>query len=202
MPPNPTTQDAGYTQRLQRLESVWWKRLVDVQRPYRWNLRRLQPGFVLDVGCGIGRNLLNLGGRGAGVGVDHNPDSIATARERGLEAFTPDAFQRSGYAQPGRFDTLLMAHVWEHMRPAEAGSLLGAYLPYVKPGGKVVLITPQEAGYRSDSTHVHFMDFAALDSLARGAGLEPETRFSFPFPRAVGRLFRYNEFVLVARRVR
>lgn len=194
------TQGVDYTHRLQRLEAVWWKRLLDVQRPYRWNLRRLRLGFVLDVGCGIGRNLMNLGGRGAGVGVDHNADSVALAVERGLEAFTPEAFQRSAYAVPGRFDTLLLAHVCEHMRPEEASEMLRGYLPYVRPGGNVVFITPQEAGFRSDSTHVHFMDFAALEALARDVGLSPERSYSFPFPRVVGQVFPYNEFVLVARR--
>jgi hypothetical protein len=35
------TADESYTKRLQREEGRWWKRLVDVQAPYRWNLRRL-----------------------------------------------------------------------------------------------------------------------------------------------------------------
>ena len=95
------TDETGYTERLSRLESVWWKRWLDVQRPYRWNLRRLALGYVLDVGCGTGRNLINLGGRAAGVGVDHNPTSVAAARARGLEAFLPDDFRASPHAAPG-----------------------------------------------------------------------------------------------------
>jgi len=68
----------------------------------------------------------------------------------------------------------------------------------VRSGGRAVFITPQEAGYRSDPTHVEFVDLARLDSLARKAGLEPVSAYSFPFPRPVGRVFKYNEFVLVA----
>src|SRR4051794_27828148 len=77
-----STEDAAYAYRLARLETVWWKRWLDVQRPYRWNLRRLEPGFTLDIGCGLGRNLSHLGGDG--VGIDHNEESVATARARGL----------------------------------------------------------------------------------------------------------------------
>ncbi len=193
------TDEVGYTERLNRLESVWWKRWLDVQRPYRWNLRRLRLGFVLDVGCGTGRNLVNLGGRGAGVGVDHNPASVAAARARGLEAFLPDEFRASAHAQGRRFDAMVVAHVLEHMPRAEATALLGAYLPFLRPQGQVVLITPQEAGYRSDETHVEFTDLDALADIARASGLEVARRYSFPLPRAFGRVFRHNEFVLVAR---
>lgn len=195
-----STRDAGYTERLARLEGAWWKRALDVQRPYRWNLQRLRLGFVLDVGCGLGRNLVNLGGAEAGVGVDHNADSVAACRRRGLVACTPEAFRASPDARPGRFDALLCAHVAEHMRLAEAQALLAEYLPYVRAGGRLVLITPQEAGYASDATHVEFMDLGALDRLARAVGTTPERAYSFPFPRAAGRLFKYNEFVLVARK--
>ncbi len=45
-------------------------------------LTRINPGFVLDVGCGLGRNLANIGGYG--VGVDHNSESVAVACSRGL----------------------------------------------------------------------------------------------------------------------
>jgi SAM-dependent methyltransferase len=194
------TREPAYAARLERLEVVWWKRLLDVQRPYRWNLRRLGLGFVLDVGCGRGRNLINLGGVDAGVGVDHNPDMIAACRARGLVAFTSDTFHGSEFARPARFDSLMLAHVVEHMRFDEARSLLAQYLPFVRPGGMVVLLTPQEAGFASDATHVEFMDLAALERMARAVGLVPARGFSFPFPRPVGRLFKYNEFVLVARK--
>ena len=153
---------------------------------------------MLDVGCGLGRNLAHL--RGSGVGVDHNPDSVAIASARGLSAFTPEAFRASSHAVPARFDSLLLAHVAEHMRWGEARDLVGQYLPYVRAGGQVVLITPQEAGYRSDPTHVEFFDGAALGRLARAVELEPVASYSFPFPRPVGKLFKYNEFVLVARK--
>ena len=78
------TAGRDYAERLQRLEGARWKKLLDVQRPYRWNLQRLELGRVLDIGCGIGRNLLNLGDDS--VGVDHNVDSVAAARARGLTA--------------------------------------------------------------------------------------------------------------------
>jgi SAM-dependent methyltransferase len=191
------TEGSDYTKRQVRIGGTWWKRLLDVQRPYRSHLRRMQLGLVLDLGCGLGRNLANLGG---GVGVDHNPHSVALARSRGHTAFLPDDFRASPYGQPSRFDSLLLAHVAEHMRFDEARALLAEYLPYVRNGGRAVLITPQEAGYRSDPTHVEPYDLAALDRLARAVGLAPEAAYSFPFPRLAGKVFKYNESVLIARK--
>ena len=178
------TRERGYAERLERLSGAGWKRWLDVQAPYRWNVRRLGLGHVLDVGCGIGRNLVHLGGDG--VGIDHNPRAVQVARARGCRAFTPDEFAVSQFATEGSFDGLLLAHVVEHMHFAEAVRLLEEHLRFVRPGGRVVLIAPQEAGYRSDPTHVEFM--------------EHERAYSFPFPRFVGRIFPHNEFVAVGRR--
>ena len=190
------TQDATYAERLARLETVWWKRLLDVQRPYRAHLRRLRLGFVLDVGCGIGRNLLHLGA-GGGVGVDHNPHAVAMARARGVEAYTVGEFAASPHARASTFDALLLSHVAEHMTRADAVALLADYGRWLKPGARVVLITPQELGFRSDPTHVHLVDFAEGAAIMREAGLALREQYSFPLPRAFGRSFRHNEFVTI-----
>jgi SAM-dependent methyltransferase len=192
--PDEPTAAPGYARRLSRLQTAGWKQWLDVQRPYRWHLQQLRPGFTLDVGCGIGRSLEHL--HGDGVGVDHNVESVEVARARGFTAFTPDEFAASEFAAPGRFDALLCAHVVEHMRHADALAMLEAYLPFVRDGGQVILITPQEAGYRSDPTHEEFVDFAGLFDLLGRLGVERRVVRSFPFPRAVGRWFRYNEFVV------
>jgi SAM-dependent methyltransferase len=191
-----STEGESYAARLVAQEAVWWKRLLDVQAPYRWNLRRLRPGFTLDIGCGIGRNLLHLAG--AGVGLDHNPHSIEIGRARGLQVFTPAEFHASPFNVEARFDSLLLAHVVEHMTEREAIALLAAYLHTLKPDGKIILITPQELGYRSDATHVQFMDFSALNRMACAVNIRPVKQFSFPLPRSFGRLFKYNEFVHIS----
>lgn len=191
------TAREDYTNRLQRKESVAWKRWLDVQRPYRWNLQRLNLGFTLDLGCGLGRNLGHLGGRG--VGIDHNATSVAVCRSRGFEAYTPEEFAMSPRSTSGSFDSLLAAHLVEHLPSNDVVPLLREHLRFVRPGGKLVLITPQALGYRSDPTHVQFVDFTVLRSIAEELDVREERCFSFPLPSQIaGRFFTYNEFVLVA----
>lgn len=192
------TRDTDYAERLETLSGAGWKRWLDVQAPYRWNVRRLELGYTLDVGCGIGRNLVHLARNG--VGVDHNARAIEVARERGCTAFTPEEFAASEFAREEAFDALLCAHVVEHMHFDEASALIAEHLRFVRPGGRVALLAPQEAGFRSDPTHVEFMDLARLRQLLDAHGLLCERAYSFPFPRFVGRVFPHNEFVVVGRR--
>ena len=191
------TDPDPYTERLERLSNARWKNVLSVQAPYRWNLRRLEPGRVLDVGCGIGRNLLHLDGNG--VGVDTSQASVDVARSRGCVAYTVEAFGTSEDAVAGGFDSLLMAHVLEHMPMGDASNLVQQYLPYIKSSGQLIVIVPQEAGYASDDTHVTFLDSGDVTDLMDKCGLVKIRDYSFPFPRALGRAFRYNETVVVGR---
>ncbi|MGA9761976.1 MAG: methyltransferase domain-containing protein [Gaiellaceae bacterium] len=191
-------RDREYCERLERLQHSRWKALLHVQAPYRWNLRRLEPGFTLEVGCGIGRNLAHLDGNA--VGIDTNPYVVAAASKAGFRAFTPEEFAATEWNRAGIFDSLLLAHVAEHMRRDQLVELIRRYLPQLRPGGKLILITPQEAGFRTDSTHVELMDLDRLRGVSDELGLLPLRDFSFPFPRLFGRVFAYNEFVSVSRK--
>ena len=192
-----STDTADYAERLRRKQSLWWKRLLHVQAPYHWNLRRQELGRTLDVGCGIGRNLGVL--PPGSVGVDHNIESVALARSMGYDAYTVQEFMDGVLAVPGVFDGLLLAHVIEHLEREQALQVLRDYLPFVRPGGRVFLVCPQERGYASDPTHVWFAQDSDLRELVGTLGLELERSFSFPFPRKAGKLFIYNEFCVSAR---
>lgn len=190
------TRGEDYAQRLHDRETARWKRVLNVQAPYRWNLRRHDLGRTLDVGCGIGRNLETLGADS--VGVDHNATSVELARERGLNALTVEEWEKSELRVPGAFDAMLVAHVIEHMPPAMGEQVVRDYLPYLKPGGKVLFICPQERGYASDPTHVRWTTGEDLMDLSTSLGLRPEKWRSFPLPRFTGKAFTYNEFNVVA----
>jgi SAM-dependent methyltransferase len=194
------TRDEDYADRLASLQGRRWKSLLGVQVPYRWNVRRLLAGRdqVLDVGCGVGRNLAHLG---RGVGVDHNAAAIATARAAGVQAWTTTEWPDCPDAVPGRYDALLLSHVLEHLDAPSADGVVASYLPYLAPDARLLLICPQERGYASDDTHVRLLDTEALAAAAQSWGFAAVKQFSFPLPRAAGKFFTYNEFVVVADRV-
>jgi SAM-dependent methyltransferase len=191
-----STNTPDYAERLRRKQTLWWKRALHVQAPYHWNLRRQGLGRTLDVGCGIGRNLGVL--PPGSVGVDHNTDSVALARSMGYNAYTVKEFMDGDLAVAGAFDGLLVAHVIEHLEREEALQVLRDYLPFVRPGGRVFLVCPQERGYASDPTHVWFARDSELRELVGDLGLQLARSFSFPFPRRAGKLFIYNEFCVAA----
>ena len=134
------------------------------------------------------------------VGIDHNEASIQVVRGRGLTAFTPEQFRVSEFNRPGGFDSLLVAHVLEHLTKEAGGALVSEYIDLVRPGGFLILITPQEAGFRRDASHRTFIDFPALRAFCGAVSTFVQREYSFPLPRAVGKVFFYNEFVVVARK--
>jgi 2-polyprenyl-3-methyl-5-hydroxy-6-metoxy-1,4-benzoquinol methylase len=190
------TRGSDYTRKLEHKSSARWKRLLNVQAPYQWNLRRQSLGKTLDVGCGVGRNLQSLE-RGS-IGVDHNPTSVARAREHGFNAFTTVEWRARCHEFAETFDGLLFAHVIEHMSREEASALILEYLPALRPGGRLFFICPQERGFDSDQTHVEWTSGADLVDLAERCGLATAGWRSFPAPRAFGKVFTYNEFTVLA----
>lgn len=186
------TAGVEYSDRLIGLQTTWWKRILPVQAVYRRNIRRLPLGRTLDIGCGLGRNLKHLGGNG--VGIDHNTEFVNYCNRIGLTAYTPADFAVSPDAVEGAFDSIILAHVVEHLDESVADEILNAYLPFVRAGGYIHFITPQEVGFRSDPTHVRFVGFEELRDLAIRHQLVVDRTYSYPLPRRFGRIFTYNEF--------
>lgn len=192
------TKGEEYADRLKVLSGAKWKQVLDVQRPYRWNLKRLQLGKTLDVGCGIGRNLGNLSKES--VGVDHNEYSIDVAKKAGYNAVTVEDFKKNKRKYGNEsFDSMLLAHVLEHMSTADGKRIIKEYLPYIKD--KVVVICPQEKGFTTDETHVNFLNHKAIEDIMTSCGLSVVKSYSFPFHKEVGKVFTYNETVVVARKL-
>jgi hypothetical protein len=118
---------------------------------------------------------------------------VKHARGLGLDAVTVEEFFSRGYPHES-FDAVLLAHVLEHLDAVAGQELVTTYLPFLRPGGTLMLICPQERGFASDETHVRWATGEDLEAMCRQLGLLPERHKSFPLPRAAGRAFIYNEF--------
>jgi len=135
-------------------------------------------GRLLEVGCGSGESLRLLQELGWDAeGVDFDPEAVANARAKGLRVRQGDlaaqAFDSSS------FDAVIASHVIEHVPDPEA--LLVEALRVLRPGGTLVLYTPNAASFGSrhfreawrglePPRHLHVFTPDALSALTRRAG--------------------------------
>lgn len=117
-------------------------------------------GRVLDVGCGRGRFHSALTDRGVRcVGVDANADTVEYNRLLGREVYLPAELPATG--EP--FDAIVLSHIVEHFAHAELVEMLNEYLPRLRCGGVVIVLTPlYHRGFYDDFDHVKPYNPAAL----------------------------------------
>jgi len=140
-------------------------------------------GRLLKVGCGSGTMLARMAGYGWDVtGLDFDERAVANARAKGLEVHHGSLAQQR-YSEH-TFDAVVMSHVIEHV--AEPEALLRECLRILKPGGKLVVVTPNVSGrmhakYRKNWLHLdpprHLFLFSptALATLVDKAGYRDVT---------------------------
>lgn len=195
-----STQEEEYANYLIKAQDIGWKNKIDVQMPYRRNLQKLSLGKTLDIGCGIGRNLKAL--QDGSVGIDHNKFMIKHLNNLGYKAFTTSSFKKSNQSRVVLFDSLLFAHIIEHLTLVESENIIREYLKYLKVGGRVVIICPQKKGFSKDSTHIKFHTRETISKLLTKLGLKVIKKQSFPFPEIIGSIFAPNEYWVVAKKIK
>lgn len=162
-------------------------------------------GPTIDFGCGLGPLLARL--PAGSLGLDINASSVEHCRAQGLaaEVYDPevDRYELRELA-PGRFRSLIAAHVFEHLeeptaalrRILEAATRLGL--------GRVVIVVPGERGFRVDRTHRTFLTERELAAPAvwEGTGFRVRGSHRFPFDwRSIDRWFTYQELHVIFDRV-
>jgi 2-polyprenyl-3-methyl-5-hydroxy-6-metoxy-1,4-benzoquinol methylase len=119
-----------------------------LDRCYRYDLGRFEPAFhylqgrTLDVGCGLGYFSAYCLARGKAIdGCDFSEWAINEAQKKlpTLDFFITDIGQLSENA-PGLYDTVISQEVIEHLDEPE--SLLTEAKAILKPGGRIIVITP------------------------------------------------------------
>ena len=150
---------------------------------------------ILDVGCGTGTNLDELGRFGRVEGVEAEAAAVAYCRSHGGWNVTHASGDELPFADAS-FDLVTLLDVIEHVR--DDATILGEARRVLAPGGMVLVTVPAYTWMWGDQDEIshHFRRYTAgrLRTSLRGAGLEPEkvTYFNtllFP-PIAAIRLLR------------
>jgi SAM-dependent methyltransferase len=140
-------------------------------------------GRLLDIGCGAGRQMALMGTLGWAVeGVDFDPQAVAAAQGRGL-AVRLGSLEAQRYPDAS-FDAVILSHVIEHVH--EPQLLLREIARILKPGGRLVVLTPNAGG---------------LGRRLYGPawrGLEPPRHLTVLSPEALRRLFVEAGFAAAA----
>ncbi len=130
----------------------------------------LNPGSVLDAGCGTGRVALELARRGVDVvGVDVDGPMLDQARQKAPELPWVQA-DLAGLDLGRSFDVVVLAgNVMIFLRPGTEGDVVAAMARHLNPGGALV------AGFQLQPGR---LDLATYDRHAAAAGLEADDRWA------------------------
>lgn len=139
------------------------------------------PGKLLDVGCGDGTFLNFMRQRGWQVdGIDFDAQAIATARQK-YDLTLRHGDLVAANLPESSFDAVTMSHVVEHLPDPVA--MLAEIRRLLKPGGRLVMTTPNTAGlghrkfgahwFGIDAPrHLHLFSASSLSEVARRSGLD------------------------------
>lgn len=162
--------------------------------------RRLQPylehfdgcGNVLDLGCGKGEFLELISEKGiGGYGVDLDSDAVQYCAELGLAVKQEEALEHLATLADDSLDGVFISQVVEHLTPSELIELVGLIHGKIKPGGKVVVETPNPqcllifaSFFYADLSHVQPIHPETMRFLLLSAGFrEVDIQLTNPVPR-------------------
>jgi O-antigen biosynthesis protein len=145
-----------------------------------------RPERVLDVGCATGYLASRLQERGATVvGLELDERAAAEARRFCEAVHVGDVETMALPLEPASFDAIVCGDLVEHLR--DPGAFLARLRPYLRPGGRLVLSTPNVANWAMrlgllfgrfrytewgilDRTHTHLFTRKTLQECLEAAG--------------------------------
>jgi 2-polyprenyl-3-methyl-5-hydroxy-6-metoxy-1,4-benzoquinol methylase len=143
------------------------------QMRYKFALKHLQPGRVLDIACGVGYGTKLLSAADpiqAAIGVDISPDAIEYARSHyeqdGIQFVTANALE---FTDPSGFENIVSLETIEHVPDPRA--FLAHLTSLLRPNGILIGSVPITPSV--DANPHHRTDFTAdsFRKMSRALGL-------------------------------
>jgi SAM-dependent methyltransferase len=195
-------------------------------RGYRdTQIEAAREGFlVVDLGCGRGEMLAALNDAGIkAVGVERSAEQALEATASGLRVEVTDIFEYLASRGDGTIDVVIALHLIEHLSFARQGELLASAFRVLRPGGALIMETPNPENLRVGAWKLHIdpthdkplppelltlmVEYAGFTEI-RVARLHPEPEFDQVM--ASGKLTRHaalmlygpRDYVVLARKPR
>ncbi len=177
-------------QEFERTSKQFMRALVPASPPLR----------ILDVGCGTGLNASFLTKVGHSVtGIDLSPVAIEKYRQQGFVGIVCDIEAARAPFPDDAFDVVYVSEIIEHC--ADTAAFLGELQRVTKPGGKMLLSTPNSAfwpyrilgllGWTASEYqhpgHVRFFSKRSLSAAVGEAGFEIKTLAARHMYMVIGR---------------
>ena len=179
-------------------DTSYFEQEAALRRTFKRLLRNLQArgmtgGDLLEVGCGYGYLLDEARPYfSRRVGTELAPEAAAQARQTGADVFVGGAEQLS---DADTFDCVLAIQVIEHIY--DPVGFMQQLVAHVKPGGYIVLATPDIGGALRRTMgrswpsfkvpeHVVYFDYHSLHRLMSAAGLADIARVPYPHAFPLG----------------
>ncbi|HEY3178824.1 MAG TPA: methyltransferase domain-containing protein [Casimicrobiaceae bacterium] len=141
-----------------------------------------QSGPIIEVGSGLGYLTYAISRRGHNIrGIDISEVAVANARRRFGDLYECADIREIAAQRPGCYDAVLMTELIEHVPEVQA--LLAAALRIVRPGGAVVVTTPNKTAspphalWDTDAPPVHLWWFSETSMNVLAALVGAEVRF-------------------------
>jgi len=196
--------DEAYAARQVRRRNNPLRRLI--KGFYLRNLLREVRGRTVDLGFGAGQLLERL--PPGSLGLEVNPHLVEHARKAGLNAVLYDTTAERPLVDvvpPDTYQTLVLAHVAEHIEDSAAFIRRILQSCAALGIGRVVFVVPGAKGFRFDSTHRTFVNRRYLEEHGLMTFEEYAlTHFRY-FPGNVewiGKYYTFHEFMFVYDNVR
>jgi 2-polyprenyl-3-methyl-5-hydroxy-6-metoxy-1,4-benzoquinol methylase len=147
---------------------------------------------ILDVGCGMGRFLyfLQANGFNNALGIDTSAEAVERCRARGYAAEHDDALSHIG-RHTDEYDAIVMNDIIEHLTKPELFDLMAGTVRALKPGGTVILKTPNAANPLMGA-HSLAMDITHEIPFSEESLRQVLTVFDFQDVRVLPSIIYYN----------
>jgi 2-polyprenyl-3-methyl-5-hydroxy-6-metoxy-1,4-benzoquinol methylase len=141
-----------------------------------------RPAQIVEVGCGLGYLTYAISRAGHDIrGIDISEVAVRDARRRFGDLYELGDVREIASQRAGRYDAVLMTELIEHVPEVEL--LLEAALRIVRPGGAVVVTTPNRTAspahvlWDTDAPPVHLWWFSEASMRTLAARLGADVRF-------------------------